>query len=239
MNKPIFPPGTKLPNHLAIIPDGNRRWARLHGFPTVKGHQKGFEALLAITKQARKWGIHTVTIWVFSTENWKRNKEEVSYLMKIEEEMLKKYLPEAQNEGVRIVHLGRKDRIPKSFANMLTKIEKETAANTHYVLNIAVDYGGRDEIIRAIKKIQSLKSKVQGMTEEEFANFLDTADQPYPYPDLLIRTSGEMRTSGLLPWQMAYTEFYFIKKHLPDCTVEDLKKAILEYSRRRRRFGGD
>ena len=239
MEKPSLPAGTKIPNHLAIIPDGNRRWAKLHGLPTIAGHQKGFKALLEFTRAARNWGVHTVTIWGFSTENWQRSKNEVNYLMKIEEEMLKKYLLQARKEGIRIVHLGRKDRIPKSLAKALAYAEKETKNNKKYVLNIALDYGGRDEIVRAIKKCQVLSRKYKVLTEEIFAKFLDTGEQPYPYPDLLIRPSGEMRTSGLLLWQMAYTEFVFLKKHLPDCTIDDLKKAILEYSQRQRRLGGD
>lgn len=234
-----FPPETKVPHHLAIIPDGDRRWAKLHNLPSIKGHQKGFDVLLKMAKQARKWGIHTVTIWVFSTENWKRKSEEVKYLMKIEEEMLKKYLPEAQKDNVRIIHLGRKDRIPKSFAKAIQKAEEETKKNTRHILNIAIDYGGRDEILRAIEKLNKFRAQSSKMTEGKFSEFLDTAGQPHPDPDLLIRTSGEMRTSGLLPWQMTYTEFYFIKKHLPDCTVDDLKDAIVEYSHRQRRFGGN
>lgn len=234
-----FPSGTKLPNHLAIIPDGNRRWAKLHHLPSISGHQKGLRALMQMARQARKWGIHTVTLWGFSTENWQRNKEEVKYLMKIEEEMIKKYLQEFQKDKVRVIHLGRKDRIPPSFKKTLEKAEKETALNQKHVLNMAVDYGGRDEIIRAVERVLSSKYQVSSMSENEFAKCLDTGDQPYPYPDLLIRTSGEMRTSGLMPWQMAYTEFVFIKKHLPDCSIEDLKQAILEYSHRKRRFGGN
>lgn len=263
----LFPAGTKIPQHLAIIPDGNRRWAKLHGLPTIKGHQKGFQVLLKIAKAARSWGVHTISLWLFSTENWQRDKSEVDYLMKIEEAMLKKHLPEAKKEGVRIIHLGRKDRIPASFARALKDAEDQTRKNTDHVLNIAVDYGGRDEIVRAIKKYQISNIKhqtmtervkgtpprwpegtprmvkeltseeVDGPTEELFSQFLDTADQPYPYPDLLIRTSGEMRISGFFPWQTSYTEFYFLKKHLPDCTVDDLKEAILEYNRRERRFG--
>lgn len=232
----VLPPGTKIPNHLAIIPDGDRRWAKLHGMPTIKGHQKGFEVLLKMAKQARDWGIHTVTLWLFSTENWQRSKEEVAYLMKIEEATLGKCLPEAKKDRVRIIHLGRKDRIPKSFSQALERAEKETRDNSSHILNIAVDYGGRDEILRAIKRL--IKNRQFDIsTEEEFAKYLDTAGQPHPYPDLLIRTSGEMRTSGLLLWQMAYAEFVFISKHLPDCTTDDLKEAILEYSRRERRFG--
>ena len=246
-----FPQGTKLPHHLAIIPDGNRRWAREHKLPTLQGHLKGFKALLGMAKAARQWGIHTTTLWIFSTENWKREKSEVDYLMKIEEKMIKQYLPELKKDKVRIIHLGRKDRIPESFARTLKNAENETLNNEKHVLNIAVDYGGHDEILRAIGKMCHSEASAEEsreilrftqddiLTEEEFAKFLDTNDQPYPNPDLLIRTSGEMRTSGLLPWQTAYTEFVFLKKHLPDCTVEDLKEAILEYSKRQRRFGGN
>ena len=233
-----LPPKTKIPHHLAIIPDGNRRWAKEHGLATIKGHQKGFKALLEIVKAAREWGIHTVTLWSFSTENWKRSKEEVAYLMKIYEEMIKKYLAEAKKEEVRIIHLGRKDRIPQSLRETLTRVEKETKENRRHILNIALDYGGRDEIVRAIKKWNaSTSDEVKNLTEEEFGKYLDTGDQPYPYPDLLIRPSGESRTSGFLLWQTTYTEFYFIKKHLPDCTAADLKKAILNFSQRERRFG--
>ena len=179
--------------------------------------------------------------------------------MKIEEEMIRKYLPELKRDGVRVIHLGRKDRIPESFAKTLKDAENETLKNEKHVLNVAVDYGGRDEILRAIQKLchpeRSEGSRLGGdsspsaqndklvqddiLTEEEFSQFLDTKGQPYPSPVLLIRTSGEMRTSGFLPWQMAYTEFVFLSKHLPDCTVEDLKEAILEYSKRQRRYGGN
>ncbi|MFH0863773.1 MAG: polyprenyl diphosphate synthase [Candidatus Gottesmanbacteria bacterium] len=234
-----FPPDTKLPKHLVIIPDGNRRWAKQHHLPTITGHQKGFRVLLDMARAARKWGVHTMTLWIFSTENWKRDKQEVDYLMKIEEDMIKKHLPEFKKDGVRVIHLGRKDRIPKSFKGVLSQAEKETRKLTNNILNIAVDYGGRDELLRAIARIQNSEFRIQNSDEEKFSKFLDTGDQPYPNPDLLVRTSGEQRTSGLLPWQMAYTEFVFIKKHLPACTVDDLKDAIIEYSQRERRFGGN
>ncbi len=234
-----FPPETKLPKHLVIIPDGNRRWAREHNLPTLQGHLKGFRALLQIARQAREWGIHTVTIWIFSTENWKRDKTEVEYLMKIEEEMLRKHLSELMKDKVRVIHLGRKDRIPKSFASTLKNAEEKTLKNAEHVLNVAVDYGGHDELLRAVTQIRNSKFEIRNLSEENISELLDTGDQPYPNPDLLIRTSGEMRTSGLLPWQTAYTEFVFLKKHLPDCGVQDLKEAILEYSRRQRRFGGN
>lgn len=234
-----LPPGTKIPKHIAIIPDGNRRWAREHSLPTIEGHKKGFNVLLNLFRKARSWGVHTLTLWFFSTENWKRSPQEASYLMKTAEDWLKKHLPEAQKEKVRVIHLGRKDRIPKSLAQALTEVEKKTRKNKKHVLNIALDYGGRDEILRAITRMSNLKCKMLDLTEDKFAKFLDTSNQPYPYPDLLIRPSGEMRTSGLLPWQTTYTEFYFLTKYLPDMTLQDLKEAILEYSRRERRLGGE
>jgi len=240
MGKESLPAGTKIPHHLAIIPDGNRRWAKERGLPTFEGHRRGFDVAVNLARACRKFGIHTVTIWGFSTENWRRSKEEVSHLMKLYEGMISKFSEEAKKEGVKLIHLGRKDRLPKTLIEKIKRAEEETKSNERNVLNVGLDYGGRDEIVRAIDKWREnskLKTQNSKLTEEEFAKYLDTSGQPYPYPDLLIRPSGEMRISGFLLWQTAYTEFYFIKKHLPDCTVADLKKAILDYSQRERRFG--
>lgn len=232
-----LPPDIKIPYHLAIIPDGNRRWAKKRGLPAFMGHRQGFKRLKELCHVVRKWGIHTMTIWAFSTENWQRNKSEVNYLMKLYQTIIKSYLKEAQEEGIKIVHLGRKDRIPQQLAETIAQAEKITQKNTNHILNIALDYGGRDEIIRAVEKAKRSKLKTQSLNEDNFNQFLDTSGQPYPYPDLLVRTSGEIRTSGFLPWQISYTEFYFTQKHLPDFTVEDLKEAILEYDLRERRQG--
>ena len=226
-----------LPNHIAIIPDGNRRWAKTRALPTLEGHRRGFEAARKIVRHAREAGIHTLTLWAFSTENWTRTKEEVSYLMKLYAQMTDKFLDEAVKDEVRVVHLGRKDRIPEFLLKRIKDGEEKTKKFTRNILNIALDYGGRDEIIRAIKKIPSSKFKIQNLGEQSFEKYLDTAGQPYPNPDIIIRTSGEMRTSGLMIWQAAYAEFYFLQKHFPDLIEKDIDNALEEFAKRQRRFG--
>ena len=226
-----------LPSHIAIIPDGNRRWAREHGLPTLEGHRRGFETGVEIARYIRNLGVHTLTVWAFSTENWSRKKEEVSYLMRLYEKMLDKFLSEALKDSVRIIHLGRKDRIPKSLLKKIESVEQKTRDNTKYILNIALDYGGRDEVLRAIKKLNDERITNDQLTEMAFDNYLDTAGQPYPNPDLIIRTSGEMRVSGLMIWQAAYAELYFLKKHFPELTEKDIDAALIEFTKRQRRFG--
>ena len=240
VKKITLPAGTRVPNHLAIIPDGNRRWAREKGLPTLEGHSQGFKVGIKIARTCRDFGIHTLSFWAFSTENWKRAKKEVSYLMKLYHQFLDQYLKEAQKDDVRIIHLGRKDRIEKSLLKKIKKVENETKNNKKHIFNLALDYGGHDEIIRATEKWRScsrLKAQGSRLKEEKFEDYLDTAGQPCPCPDLMIRSSGEMRTSGFLLWQSAYTEFYFEKDYFPDFTPEHIKKAVLSYSDRQRRFG--
>jgi undecaprenyl diphosphate synthase len=247
-----LPKGTVVPDHVAIIPDGNRRWARARGWHTFKGHKQGFDRVPELVRVGREMGIHTMTLWAFSTENWNRTKEEIGYLMKMYEEMVEKNLREAHKYEARIIHLGRKDRIPASLLKKVVKAEGETRGYKKHVLNIALDYGGHDEIIRAVGRIIS-ESRIQNpefrIDQEvgkyrgeyaiyKFAEYLDTREQPYPYVDLVIRTSGEQRTSGLLSWQTAYAEYYFLAEHFPDFTKEKLEEAVMEFSRRRRRFGG-
>lgn len=226
-----------IPNHVAIIPDGNRRWAREHKLPLLEGHRRGFEVGIKIGRKLRSLGVNTTTFWAFSTENWNRTKAEVSYLMKMYEEFVEKNLKEALKEQIRIIHLGRKDRLPKSLLKKITDSEEKTKSFTKYILNVALDYGGRDEVIRAVRKIYDLRFKIYDLKEENFNQFLDTHNQPHPYPDLIIRTSGEMRTSGLMIWQAAYAEYIFLNKHFPDLKDEDIEFAVEEYSRRQRRFG--
>ena len=235
----LLPTGTEVPNHLVIIPDGNRRWAKNRGLPTFEGHRVGFQLTPKIARASRDFGINTLTIWAFSTENWKRTDAEITYLMRMYDWFIGHHLKEAKRDGVRIIHLGRKDRIPQFLRKKIEKAEKETAGNVNNILNIALDYGGRDELLRATKKMLEEKTDPEDLNEETFASFLDTKRQPYPYPDLLIRTSGEERISGIFPWQSAYTEFYFVEEHFPDFSVKKLREAILEYSNRVRRFGGD
>lgn len=219
-----------IPNHVAIIPDGNRRWAKERGLPTFEGHRKGFQTLVNIAKKSRELGIKILTVWAFSTENWKRSSGEIDYLMNLYDIMLEKYFKEALKEKIRVIHLGRKDRINKTLKNKIINIEEKTKNFTQHYLCIGLDYGGRDEIIRATKKGSNL-------SEVNFSQFLDTKDLPYPNPDLIIRTGGEQRLSGFLLWQSQYSELMFIKKYLPDFGPEDFEKCISSFVRRQRRFG--
>lgn len=231
--------GTLVPNHIAIVPDGNRRWARARGLPTLQGHKKGFDNAVGLCRACREWGIHTVTLWGFSTENWDRSKEEVSYLMKIYERLIKKTLKEALREDVRIYHLGRKDRLPQSLMKKIADAVEKTKNNKKHIMNIALDHGGQDDIIRATQQMIEDNIKPYEVTKDIFDKYLDTQGQPYPYVDLIIRTSGEQRTSGFLLWQATYAETYWEQDHFPDFTPQKLEEAILDYSRRRRRFGGN
>lgn len=233
-----LPRGTQVPNHVAMILDGNRRWARAHGLKPWEGHAAGYKAIREVARASRNLGVHTFTAWAFSTENWERSQAEVSEIMNIFRMALKEGEKELHKERVRLIHLGRKDRLPEDVRAYMQKLEDETRKyGDHHIFNLAVDYGGRDEIVRAVNKI--LISEVKSVDIKSFASYLDTADQPYPNVDLFIRTSGEQRTSGLLPWQMDYAEFYFEYDHLPEFNGEKLKEAILDFSRRRRRFGGN
>lgn len=226
-----------LPKHVAIIPDGNRRWAREKNLPTFEGHRRGFDRAMEITRKARDMGIKVLTIWAFSTENWQRESKEVGYLMKLYEQMVKKHLKEALENQVRIIHLGRKDRINGNLLKNIIKAEEETRHFNKHYLCIALDYGGRDEIMRAVKKIKNLELRIKNVDADNFDNFLDTKELPYPDVDLMIRTSGENRDSGLLIWQSCYSEFIFTSKHFPDFTADDFENAISEFQKRSRRFG--
>ncbi|MGD0523283.1 MAG: polyprenyl diphosphate synthase [Candidatus Microgenomates bacterium] len=238
-NTIVLPKGTKVPDHLALIPDGNRRWARSKGLPTLMGHKKGFDRAVELSRAAREIGIHTVTLWGFSTENWDRSEQEIKYLMKLYCKLIRDYLAEAGKDGVKLIHLGRKDRIPDFLLKTITGAEKATKNNKKYIINIAIDYGGQDDIVRATQKMIKDGVKAESVNKALFEKYLDTRDQPYPYVDLVIRTSGEQRTSGFLMWQSAYAETYWDDGHFPDFTPDKLKGAILDYSRRRRRFGGN
>jgi undecaprenyl diphosphate synthase len=234
-----LPKETKVPDHVAIIPDGNRRWARARGLHTLQGHKKGFEAAIDVARAARQMGIHTATLWGFSTENWDRTTEEISYLMRLYVRLLDDYLAEAHKDGVRIIHLGRKDRLPKFLLKKLESAEKDTEKNRKHIANIAIDYGGQDDILRAFRKLMAQGIDPDSVDVKLLTQHTDLHGQPYPYVDLTIRTSGEQRSSGFLLWQSAYTEYYWENDHFPDFTPEKLRAAVLDYSRRRRRFGGN
>jgi len=225
-----------VPKHIVIIPDGNRRWAKKHGLAPVEGHKKGLDTAFRIVKASKNLGVKVLTLWSFSTENWSRPRTEVHYLMRIYQIFFKKHVKELIAEGVRFKWLGRRDRVPKTLKSLLEKIEQETAKNKNYILNICLDYGGRDEIVRAVRKIMARKIKPAQVTESLIDQNLDTAGEPEP--DLLIRTSGEKRISGMMPWQTAYTEFYFSKLFFPDFSLAELKKAINDFALRQRRYGG-
>lgn len=216
--KSPFPTGTQIPDHIALILDGNRRWARAKGLEPWQGHKAGYEAVRKLVKAARGWGVHTFTVWGLSTENWDRSPKELAYLMKLYWKMVSEVEKEAKKDDIRFVHLGRKDRIPKSLTLYIKSLEEKTKNNKSHVFNAAIDYGGRDEIVRATQKVIKAGVKPEDLDEKLFGSYLDTGDQPYPNVDLFIRTSGEQRTSGFLPWQLNYAEFYWEVDHLPDMT---------------------
>jgi len=239
-NKISLPKNTVVPNHIAMILDGNRRWARARGLKPWEGHYNGYLAIEKLAKAVRDLGIHTFTVWAWSTENWDRPQEEIDGIMNLFRKALKEKEKEFHKDKVALVHLGRKDRLPEDIQEQLIRIESETKKYAkNHIYNLAVDYGGRSEIVRATQRAIESGIKSEELDEKTFEKFLDTYSQPYPNPDLFIRTSGEQRTSGLLPWQMVYAEYLFSDVHLPDFSPEKLKDAILDFSRRRRRFGGN
>ncbi len=229
-----------LPKHIAIIMDGNRRWAQNKGLATRDGHKAGADALENISKFCNEIGIKYLTVYAFSTENWKRTKEEVSALMAILRIYVDSFLKEQDKQNIRIKVLGDISELSKGLQKSINKAIETTKDNTGLTLNIAFNYGGRPELVMAMKniakEIKEDKIGVEDINEELISNHLYTAGQPDP--DLLIRTSRELRTSNFLPWQLVYTEFYFPDKHWPDFGEEDLLEAIRVYQKRNRRFGG-
>lgn len=225
------------PNHVAIIPDGNRRWAKERNLPTIEGHRRGFDNAVKLAKKARSLGITTLTLWAFSTENWDRSKDEINYLMGLYEIFVDKNLREALHDTVRIAHIGRKDRISKSLLKKIINAEEKTKQYTSHYLNFALDYGGRDEIVRAVNKVSSIKYKVSSIKEDDISKHLDTSDQPYPEPDMIIRTGREMRLSGFMLWQSPYSELFFPDDYFPDFNENKFEAIVTEYGARQRRFG--
>ena len=232
-----MPQKTKnIPYHVGIIIDGNRRWASEKGLPTFEGHRQGYEKLKKVGKWCKNRGVKILTIFTFSTENWNRAEKEVNYLMKLLRHALaEREINWVHKEGIKLRVIGQKERLDNSLQQLIKKAEKKTKNNKEGILNLAISYGGRPEIVSAIKKIVRKKILPKDITEEVINKNLWTAG--LPYPDLLIRTSGELRTSGFLTWQAAYSELYFLDKHWPDFTESDLDKAFSEYARRQRRFG--
>lgn len=229
-----------LPKHIAIIMDGNRRWAKQRGLTTKEGHKAGSKNLEKIALFCNELGIKYLTVYAFSTENWKRTKEEVSALMFILKANLDSMLRKMDLKNIKIRVIGEEENIPKDIKEKIDKLVEKTKNNTGLVLNIAFNYGGRAEITHACKKIaEQIKNNeidIKDINEELISKYIYTAGQPDP--DLMIRTSNELRTSNFLPWQLTYTEFYFPDKHWPEFSEEDLLEAIKVYQKRNRRFGG-
>ena len=228
------------PKHIAIIMDGNRRWAKQKKIPVKLGHKTGADNIKKISKYANKIGIKYLTVYAFSTENWKRSKEEVEGLMFLIKTYGNSFIKEIDEDNIKINILGDMEGLSEGVRKMLEKSMNETKDNTGLVLNIAFNYGGRAELIKATKEIaldlKAGKISENDINEELISNHLYTAQMPDP--DLLIRTSGEMRISGFLIWQISYTEFLFVNKYWPDFAEEDLDSAIEEYQKRNRKFGG-
>lgn len=222
----------KIPHHLGIILDGNRRWAKERNLPFFDGHRKGLEQVKKIITHCQKRGIKELTLFVFSSENWNRDEKEVSFLMNLAKEFLINGLNKYKNQGAKIKLIGQKERLPRELQEKISQIENETKDNKGIQINLALSYGGRAEILEAIKKIIKLKIDPDKITEETIRENLWTSDV-----DLIIRTGKEQRLSNFLLWQAAYSEFYFCEKMWPDFTEEDLDKALLNYSKRQRRFG--
>ncbi len=226
----------QIPHHVAIIPDGNRRWAKERGLPTFEGHRRGFENIFGILKEARRLGIQALTVWAFSADNFKRSESEVAYLMKLYEEMIDRHLPEALKNETRIIHAGRKDRIPPSLAKKIQHAEEQTSHLDRHYFVIALDYSGDDELERATQKWQAAQEG-DTFTVKALYPYLDTSALPQQEIDLIIRTSGEQRLSGFFMIQTARSELEFVPEHFPSFSAKQFKQRIEEFSSRDRRFG--
>lgn len=223
-----------LPKHLAFICDGNRRWARQRALPTLVGHKEGVEAVKRIVRRGAELKIENLTFFCFSTENFDRSKEEIDYLFdlfrgitKLKDDFIK--------HGYRFHHTGDKSLLPKDMLDIIDEMENDTKGGATGTVNIALAYGGRNDIVNAARRIIKEKVKPEDITEESFKNYLTTGEMPDV--DLLVRTSGEQRISGFMLYNMAYAELYFVKKHWPSFKAEDLDDCIAEFQSRHRRFG--
>jgi len=221
--------------HLAIILDGNRRWARERGLSTFEGHRVGYERIKDVSKWCLERNIKILTVYAFSTENWNRSKEEVKYLMTLMNKAFSEELEELNKLGFKINIIGSRDRISRTIKKNIEKIENETKNNKKAILNICFNYGGRLEIVEAVKKIVEEGIEVEKINEELIGKYIWFKGQPEP--DLIVRTSGEKRLSGFLTWTSVYSELYFPRCYWPDFDEKELDKAIKEFDKRNRRFG--
>ena len=231
----MIPEKLAIPRHVAIILDGNRRWAKAHNLPTLEGHRRGYENVKRIALGAFKNGVEILTVYAFSTENWHREKKEVEYLLKLFRLLVDQEVNSLIKKGVRINFWGRRKDFDRGLQAGMKRVEAATKNNLNGILNICLSYGGRDDIVRAVKKIVAGGTSVADISEDLIAAHLDSAG--LPDPDLIIRTSGEERLSGFLTWQSVYSELYFTKKYWPEFSGQDLLEALLVYGKRKRRFG--
>ena len=233
-----------IPNHIGIIMDGNGRWAKKRLQPRVMGHKAGMDALQKVTIEASQLGVKVLTVYAFSTENWSRPQDEVKFIMNLPVEFFNKYVPELDKNNVRILTIGDNSRLPKETLDALEKAVEQTKHNSGLILNFALNYGGRAEIVSAVqaiaKEVEIGRLRPEAIDEDLIAKHLMTDKLPSLYrdPDLIIRTSGELRLSNFLPWQSAYSEFYFTDVFWPDFDQQGLHQAISDYNKRHRRFGG-
>lgn len=230
-----------VPAHVAIIMDGNRRWAREKGLKDIEGHQRAVEKIKELVEQAARNGVKHITFWAFSTENWSRNKEFLSEIFWLFRSVLDRksgLFDNLQRNGGQLHILGDVSKFPEDIHRQITNYLKEPGPGNKVIdVNFALNYGGRDELVRAVRKMVEKGYRPAQITPELIGQFLDTAGQPDV--DLLIRTGGEIRTSGFLLWQLNYAEFYFTPTYFPDFGKAEFEKALEDYSRRNRRFGGD
>ncbi|MCI8346018.1 MAG: isoprenyl transferase [Clostridia bacterium] len=230
---------SNMPKHIAIIMDGNRRWAREKGLDIKQGHKEGAKTLEKIVRYANKIGLQYITVYAFSTENWKRTADEVGALMLLLQNYLDDYSKRADTENIKVKVLGDITALSEGMQKSIKRCMERTKNNTGVTFNIALNYGGRDEIVKAMqniaKRVKENELEIEEITEEVISNSLYTKGEPDP--EIVIRTSGELRTSNFLPWQIVYSEFIFINKNWPDFTQEDLDDAIRTYQRRNKRLG--
>jgi undecaprenyl diphosphate synthase len=224
-----------VPEHVAIIMDGNRRWARKHGKPSLEGHRVGYQTFKKIAYTALDRGVKVLSAWAFSTENWKRTKREVQFLMRLMEWVLKEEIAEFSRNNVRLVVTGRLHELSPRLQKLIADTMNLTRNNTRGILNVMVNYGGRAEIVDAVRAIARAKPDPDRIDADMISKHLYRPE--LPDPDLIIRTSGELRLSGFMPWQSEYSEYVFSDKLWPDFTPKDFDMALAEYARRDRRFG--
>lgn len=224
-----------IPRHIGIIMDGNRRWARARGLPTLEGHRRGYDKLKDVGGWCLDRGIQTLTVYAFSTENWDRSKDEIAYLMDLFHRALTKEVEEFNRRGIRLKVIGIRERLPEPVQRAANDAEARTAGNTRGLLQLAINYGGRQEIVDAARAAITRGIKPEELTIETFRTLTYAPD--VPDPDLIIRTSGEQRLSGFLTWGSAYSELYFTDVHWPDFGKEHLDAALAWYAGRERRFG--